>query len=142
MKEKLEHTKNLIPNSERTPTERKEIARMGGKKSGESRRKKKSNRELLISLLDAKIQNNKIFEKLQEYGFSGNTYREAISYSMILKAIRGDTKAIEYLLEATNEKENNQFDLNVNLTNSSINQLTLDELRAISKIAKQNETDK
>lgn len=37
--------KNLIPNSKRTPQELREMTTKGGKKSGETRRKKKADRE-------------------------------------------------------------------------------------------------
>lgn len=46
---------NLVPNSERTPEWRKEIARMGGVASGESRRRRKSLREALELVLDEPV---------------------------------------------------------------------------------------
>lgn len=46
---------NLVPNSERTPECRKEIARMGGVASGESRRRRKSLREALELVLDEPV---------------------------------------------------------------------------------------
>ena len=43
---------NIIPNSERTPEERKEIARAGGIKSGQVRRERKTIAEVLRRVLD------------------------------------------------------------------------------------------
>lgn len=55
--------KNLIPNSERTPEERKEIARKGGIASGQARsfraatkRRLRENPELIDSILDELIR--------------------------------------------------------------------------------------
>ena len=41
----MPNEKNIIPNSERTPEERREIAAAGGRASGVSRRRKRSLRE-------------------------------------------------------------------------------------------------
>ena len=43
---------NLVPNSERTPEWRKEVARRGGVASGESRRRRKSVKEALEAMLE------------------------------------------------------------------------------------------
>ena len=49
--------KNLIPNSERTPSELRKMARNGGLASGEARRKRKSlKEELLLMLEDEEVQ--------------------------------------------------------------------------------------
>ena len=39
---------NLIKNSDRTPSERRELARKAGKASGEARRRKRDSRELML----------------------------------------------------------------------------------------------
>ena len=46
-KKKRKTDKNLIPLNERTKEEQREIAQMGGKKSGEVRRERKKLKELL-----------------------------------------------------------------------------------------------
>ena len=43
---------NLIPNSERSPSELREMGRKGGIKSGESRRRKKRLRESAVLLTE------------------------------------------------------------------------------------------
>lgn len=43
--------KNLIPTTQRTESERREIARKGGKASGKARREKKAAREMMQELL-------------------------------------------------------------------------------------------
>ena len=49
---------NLIPNSERTPSERQEIARKGGIASGEARREKKLAKQIAIDILNEKVVAN------------------------------------------------------------------------------------
>lgn len=44
--------KNLIPNSERTPEERREIARRGGIASGKARRMKRDIKQITKWILD------------------------------------------------------------------------------------------
>lgn len=48
----MANEQNLIPNSKRTPSELREIARKGGIASGASRRAKKSFRELFEELME------------------------------------------------------------------------------------------
>ena len=60
---------NLIPNSERTPNQRREQAQKAGIASGEARRKKKTMRDAARMLMDMKVTgNNK--ENLQKMGFA------------------------------------------------------------------------
>jgi hypothetical protein len=49
---------NLISNSERTPSERQEIARKGGIASGEARREKKLAKQIAIDILNEKVVAN------------------------------------------------------------------------------------
>ncbi len=49
---------NLIPNSERTPSELREIARKGGIASGEARREKKLAKQIAIDILNEKVVAN------------------------------------------------------------------------------------
>ena len=48
----MANEKNLKPNSERTPNERKELARKAGKASGKARLAKKTAREYAIAALE------------------------------------------------------------------------------------------
>ena len=54
----MANEQNLIPNFERTPSERQEIARKGGIASGEARRKKATMLSVLEKTLDE--TNNRI----------------------------------------------------------------------------------
>lgn len=59
---------NLIPNSERTPEELKEIATAGGIASGVARRKRKAMREQAELLLSMPLKEGKLKEQLRELG--------------------------------------------------------------------------
>lgn len=83
--------KNLIPNSERSPSEVRENGKKGGIASGEARRKRKTlKEELLLMLSDGDIQ-------------------EKISIALINEAIKGNnagsvTKAFEVIRDTIGER--------------------------------------
>lgn len=88
---------NLIPNSERTPEELREITRKGGIASGEARRKKKAMREMLEMCLEMK--NNK-----------GMTYRELATMGLIKGAIKGNAQNYRTILETLGELKSDEED--------------------------------
>ena len=77
---------NLIPNSERTPSELREMARNGGLASGEARRKRKTLKEELLLMLS-----------------EGET-QQSVTLALIEKAMSGDTKAFEVIRDTIGEK--------------------------------------
>lgn len=82
----MSNIKNLKPNTERTPQERKELARKAGKKSGEARREKKALKEELLLLL------------------AQNKTQEKISLALIEEALKGNVKAFEVIRDTIGEK--------------------------------------
>ena len=86
-------TKNLIPQNMKSPEERKEIGRKGGKASGVARRRKKELKELLqiaMSIVDEE---------------TGLTKAEMLVASMMNKAIEnGDVKAAVFVRDTMGEK--------------------------------------
>lgn len=82
----MANEQNLIPNSERTPSELREQCRKGGIKSGEVRRARKTLREELLALLSV-----------------GDT-QEKLSLAQLQKALNGDTKAFEVIRDTIGEK--------------------------------------
>mgnify|MGYP007012483719 CR=1 FL=1 len=65
-------TKNLKPLNTRTKEEQKEICSKAGKKSGESRRKRKTLREELLALLSDGDTQNKLSLALIQEALNGN----------------------------------------------------------------------
>ena len=87
---------NLILNSERTPSERRKIARSGGLASGAARRERSSLRKELLELLD--------IESDCPDG-TKRTLKERISLALIEKAISGDVAAFKVIRETIGEEE-------------------------------------
>lgn len=89
-------TENLIPMSERTKEEQREIAIMGGKASGESRRARKTLKEELLALLEQ------------------NDNQKNMTVSLLLKALDGDIKAFEVVRDTIGEKPTDKVEADVN----------------------------
>lgn len=83
---------NLIPMSERTKEEQREIARKGGIASGESRRKRKTLKDELIMLLESDNNNNKI------------------STALLKKALGGDIQAFTTIRDTIGEKPTDKIE--------------------------------
>ena len=87
--------KNLVPNSRRTPSERRELASKAGKASGEARRRKKSMREKMMLLLSMPAADNDV-EELEALGIAPEDMDNemVIVKALFLRAADGDVKAI------------------------------------------------
>jgi hypothetical protein len=87
--------KNLVPNSRRTPSERRELASKAGKASGEARRRKKSMREKMMLLLSMPAADNDA-EELEALGIAPEDMDNemVIVKALFLRAADGDVKAI------------------------------------------------
>lgn len=86
---------NLVSQDKRTLEERQKIGRLGGIKSGESRRRMKTFKEELQALLEAEVENAK-GEK--------TTVQKNINSALILKAAKGDVKAYEVIRDTLGQK--------------------------------------
>lgn len=81
----MANEQNLIPNSERTPNELREMARNGGLASGEARRKRKTlKEELLLMLEDEEVQ-------------------KSVTTALINQAKKGNVKAFGMLRDTIGE---------------------------------------
>lgn len=97
-------TPNLIPMSERTPEEVKNMARKGGIASGEARRRKRNMRELARLMLDTDLlDSDGIKQRLIERGFDP-TGAGAILFAQLAKAGKGDTEAARFLRDTSGQK--------------------------------------
>lgn len=105
---------NLVSLADRTTEEQRAIATMGGKASGEARRKQKLYKELLAIALDTEITNS-----------SGETkpLKEVGMIQLAKKVAKGDLKAIELSAKILGELVNktdlttdgDKLDLTINL---------------------------
>ena len=96
---------NLIPNSERTPKERQELARKAGIASGEARRRRKTLKEELLALLEINDNNSKISLAVLNKALNGDiqaftTIRDTIGEKPVDKSLNAttDAKKLEELL--------------------------------------------
>lgn len=100
---------NIIPNSERTPEERKAIATAGGIASGEARRRKRTLRQIAEMLADETLP------VPQPDGTTKTlTYDVAMIQRQYQKAIaEGDTQAAKFLTNLLGEENVLQQTINV-----------------------------
>lgn len=102
----MANKKNLIPNSERTPSELREMCSKGGKKSGEVRRERKAMREQMEMLLKLPPINAQAKQKIKELGID----EKEIDNQMLLmvaifnKAMKGDIQAVNVVRELIGER--------------------------------------
>lgn len=100
--------KDLVPLNKRTKEEQKEIAKKGGIKSGEARRRKKTMRETMELMLSAKIPVENVPDELAKIGITDEdmTAQTAIIYSQVYKAIKErDTRAAEFCRDTLGEEK-------------------------------------
>ena len=116
----MANSKNLKPNSERTPSELRENARKAGIKSGEKRRERKRLKELLEIALQ--LPNEETGEQ--------NDF--AIVAALVKKAANGDTKAFELIRDTIGEKPTDKQQLTGGVEIQKIF-ITEEERKAVEK---------
>lgn len=99
MANKNPNTKGLAQNKNLTPKERRNNASKAGKASVESRKKRKTERELAMMILEAAIADDDDKRELSDFGITGEeaTYYALILVQLIKKALKGDIPAIKEL---------------------------------------------
>lgn len=108
-----ETTKNLIPQSERTKDEQREIARMGGIASGKARREKQKTQQILADLVSIKNKDLATFQKeAKKMGLDGDiSIHELFTMVCLLNSVKsgnlGDLERLSKLLGEDNAKEHN-----------------------------------
>ena len=126
---------NLIPQSERTKAEQRVIARKGGIASGEKRREKKAMKETLETLLQMPLKSGKAtdldeIKNIAALKGKNITVQEAIMLAQIQKAVKGDTKAAEYVRDTSGNKLKEGVELSGSINNPFAG-LSTDELRKL-----------
>lgn len=90
----MANPENLIPNDQRTPSQRRENARKAGKASGEARRRRKAMREAFDELLSRSFVNHD-GDEMQGV--------EVITAKVFRQAMDGDMKAIQFIRDTVGE---------------------------------------
>lgn len=96
--------KNLIPFNQRTESEKREIAKKGGKKSGEVRREQKTYREMARAMLSAQITDPKMLEEMAKYGIEGTDLKAYTLLGMIKASGNGSHNAFDRLMMLVGEE--------------------------------------
>ena len=96
---------NLIPFSKRSKEEAREQGRIGGKASGESRRRKRSLKEAADLFLSLPVTDTKTFNAMAKYGVNPEEtdYQMAVIVGLTMKAIKGDAKAAKTVIDLLGE---------------------------------------
>lgn len=115
----MANTQNLKP--VRTKKEARERGKNGGIKSGEVRAKRRTLKEELLALLETKIEDKTIQEK--------------ISFSLIQEAINGNVKAFETIRDTIGEKPKDKIEHSGTI-NDPFEGLSTEELRQLIKNGK------
>lgn len=112
----MANEKNLIQNSERTPSELREIAQKGGIASGAARRRKRSLKEAADLYLSLPVTDRRVWNKIARDGVEPEDIdnQMAIVAGLSERAVKGDSKAAKVLFDllgddAANESEGVQI---------------------------------
>ena len=97
-------------NSNRTPEERRKLARIAGKASGAARRRKANFRRTLNLLLTAQIDSPEWTPMLEALGLD-STLESAINAAIIKEALQGDVKAYVAIRDTLGQTTKSQEDL-------------------------------
>ena len=92
--------KNLIPNSQRTPEELREMTRKGGIASGKARRKKADLKKAMQILLSMDVASEKSKQPLDELGVEA-TNEMLLAFATFQQAVKGNQRAVENVIKLT-----------------------------------------
>lgn len=114
---KLANEQNLIPNSQRSPSELREQCRKGGIASGKARRKKADFIKVAKALLDCDVSEKEKEQIRKTFPIEDEeiSYRTMIFIKQIEEARKGNINSAKFLVETTGEKADN----NVNIETKS-----------------------
>lgn len=98
--------KDLISLANRTTDEQQNIAKKGGIASGKARREKRAMKQTLKELLSMPLKSDEIvdiknIQSLSALNGKNITVQEAVMLAQIQKAIKGDTRAAEYIRDTS-----------------------------------------
>lgn len=122
----MANEENLIPNSERTPSELREMTRKGGIASGVARRRKKAMKEQVEYLLSLPLTNKNVIEQLKKLGVDTDNMdnQMAMIVGMWNSAVKGNSKSFNALMGVTGEL----------VTNINVNTVTDDKVAELQEM--------
>lgn len=126
---------NLVPNSERTPEERRERAEQMGIASGKARRERKAMKDTLAALLSMQLNGDEkadveLIQDIASLKGKNITVQEAIMLAQIKKAMKGDTRAAEFIRDSSGNKLKEEIQIGGEINNPFAD-LTTEELKKL-----------
>lgn len=102
---------NLVPQSERSPSEAREMGRKGGIASGAARRRKKTMKAVGKMLLDMPVTSKELQQKMKLLGVpeGDSTYQMAVMVAMLNQAMKGNVKAAYFCRDTIGESPSDQL---------------------------------
>lgn len=97
----MANERNIIPNSERTPEERREIARAGGIASGAARRRKRSLKQAADLYLSLPVTDRRVWNKIARDGVEPENIdnQMAMIVGLTEAAVQGDARCAKVLID-------------------------------------------
>lgn len=107
---------------EQTAAEQRALAEKGGIASGKARRERKAMKDTLASLLSMPLKDDSVtdiegIQSLASLNGKNITVQEAIMLAQIKKAVKGDTKAAEYIRDTSGNKLKDALELSGGVNN-------------------------
>lgn len=123
---------NLIPNSQRSPSELKRMTSKGGKRSGEVRRQRKTQREQLEMLLSLPLKSDEEKAKIQALGIDASEVDNQMAmnvamYNLILKGGKGAVQAYNSFVDLLGDRDGEKKDLEIKRLREEVNKLQLEQ---------------
>lgn len=97
----MANERNIISNSERTPEERREIARAGGIASGAARRRKRSLKQAADLYLSLPVTDRRVWNKIARDGVDPEDIdnQMAMIVGLTEAAVQGDARCAKVLVD-------------------------------------------
>ena len=117
----MANEQNLEPfTSEQSRDEAKKNGSKGGIASGKARREKKAMKDTLATLLSMPLKDDQAVDvenikSIAALKGKNITVQEAIMLAQIQKAMKGDTKAAEYIRDTSGQKPENNVNLDMTM---------------------------
>ncbi len=101
----MANEKNLIPNSERTPEQLREMASAGGRASGAARRRKRSLKEAADLYLALPVSDRRTWNKIAKTGVDPDDIdnQMAMIIGLTMAAEAGDARAARVIVDLLGE---------------------------------------
>lgn len=109
---------NLIKAEDLTSEELRNRAQKGGKASGKARRDKREQKQIILDVLSMPMTDGNI-DKIQSFADAEGanlSINQAIVIQQVKRALKGDTKAAEYLRDTAGQKPSDKVQLDTGVS--------------------------